>query len=321
MASWLVTGGNGFLGRHVLALLGSTPGADLFAIGRRRPAGIPKGRFIEADLSDSEALRSGLSGLAADFVIHTAGKTPPASDEELFRGNFEATNHLLAALRAIERPMRVVLAGSAAELGPVDESCLPVDENYPPEPVHAYGRSKWMATRIGLAEGPPLQVIATRIFNPIGPGTPPNQALGAFAARLAADGPEPIDLPVGDLYPRRDFVDVRDVAEALITLARTGRSGQLYHVGSGRSRSVAEGLDLLIAMSGRSVIVREDPALVRREGPADSRANIRKIVHETGWKPRIGFEESLRDLWNEVKTRSSCHRQADSPLNRLPLTA
>lgn len=307
MASWLVTGGNGFLGRHVLNLLQGEPDAELFAIGRRRPAGIPEDRFVEADLSDFEATRSGLRGLAPDWVIHTAGKTPPASDEELLRANMGATNHLLAALRAMGRPMRVVLSGSAAELGPVDESKLPVNEDYPPEPVNAYGRSKWMATQSGLAEGPPLQVIAARIFNPIGPGIPPGQALGAFAARLAADGPDPLVLPVGDLAPRRDFIDVRDVARALIALARLGRPGHLYHVGTGRSRSVAEGLDLLIAMSGRSVIVREDTGLLRRVGPADSRADIRKIVSEIGWKPQIGFEESLRDLWDEVKTRPSCH--------------
>ncbi len=305
MASWLLTGGNGFLGKHVLDLLARTPGTDFFTIGRRRPAGLAKDRFIEADLSDFEAIRSGLSGFAADFVIHTAGKTPPASDEDLYRANFDATRNLLAALRAIGHPMRVVLSGSAAELGPVEESRLPVDEDYPASPDNVYGRSKWMATRIGLAEEPPLQVVAARIFNPIGPGTPSNQALGAFAARLATSGPEPIDLPVGDLKARRDFVDVRDVAAALIALARKGRPGHLYHVGTGRSRTVAEGLDLLIAMSGRSVNVREDPALVRRTGPADSRAEIRKIVHETGWEPRIPFEESLRALWYAVKTRPS----------------
>lgn len=330
MAVWLVTGGNGFVGRHVLEAMASGETADtdpeIVILGRHRSGRAKEHRFIEADLTDPEGLRASLSGLAPDFVIHTAGKTPPASDEELYRANFWSTTHLLAALRSLDRPMRIVLAGSAAELGPVDAAHLPVGEDYPADPVEAYGRSKWMATRSGLAERPPLEVIAARIFNPIGPGTPATQALGAFAARLAEPGPDPMDLPVGHLPPRRDFVDVRDVARAMIALALHGRPGQVYHVGTGESHAVAEGLDLLIRWSERLVRLREDPALLRRAGPMDSRAAIGRIVADTGWEPRIGFEESVRDLWREVSSRqparswSGTHSAGGSGW-RLPLTA
>ena len=187
------------------------------------------------------------------------------------------------------------------------------------------GASGWRPA-VGLAEGPPLEVIAARIFNPIGPGTPPTQALGAFAARLAEPGPDPLDLPVGLLGARRDFIDVRDVARALIALALRGGAGQLYHVGTGESRAVADGLDFLIALSRRSVMRCQDPALLRRPGPPDSRAAIGRIIAETGWRPRITFEDSLRDLWNEISNR---HRNNPwgaitseaSTTHRLPLTA
>lgn len=329
MAVWLVTGGNGFLGRQVLDALASgeagVSAPEIVVLGRHRPSRAKDHQFVEADLADPEGLRSSLSGLAPDFVIHTAGKTPPASDEELYRANFWSTTHLLGALRSLGKPMRIAMAGSAAELGPVDTSHLPVGEDYPPDPVEAYGRSKWMATRSGLAERTPLGVISARIFNPIGPGTPPTQALGAFAARLAEPGPDPMDLPVGPLAPRRDFVDVRDVARAMIALALHGRVGQVYHVGTGESRAVGDGLDVLVELSGRSVNRREDPAMLRRPGPADSRAAIGRIVAETGWEPRIRFEQSLRDLWDEVSGRqpvkSWSGAAAARPGWRLPLTA
>jgi nucleoside-diphosphate-sugar epimerase len=216
--------------------------------------------------------------------------------------------------------MRVVLAGSAAELGPVDAAHLPVGEGHPADPIDAYGRSKWLATRSGLAEGPPLEVMCARIFNPVGPGTPPTQAFGAFAARLAEPGPDPLDLPVGPLGARRDFVDVRDVARAMIAIAMRGCAGRVYHVGTGESHAVAEGLDWLVALSGRSVVRREDPALLRRPGPPDSRAAIGRVVAETGWEPRVSFGESLRDLWEDVRHRGPANPWSGAAV-RLPLTA
>jgi GDP-4-dehydro-6-deoxy-D-mannose reductase len=332
MAVWLVTGGGGFVGRHVLEALsagtldGDVGHSDVIVLGRRRPAESSGYRFVEADLNDPEGLREALRGLAPDYVIHTAGKTPPASDEELYRANFWSTTHLLGALRGLGKPMRIVLAGSAAELGPVPEADLPVAEDYTADPVEAYGRSKLLATRSGLAERSPLEAVAARIFNVIGPGLPATQAFGAFASRLAEPGLDPLDLPVGRLDTRRDFVDVRDVARALIALALHGLSQQVYHVGTGESRTVSEGLTLLIESSCRSVVCREDPALLRRTGPSDSRAAIGRIVAETGWQPRIAFEESLRDLWREVSGRQQVNpwRAAAAgglPTWRLPLTA
>jgi GDP-4-dehydro-6-deoxy-D-mannose reductase len=332
MAVWLVTGGSGFLGRRVLETLsasGSGPSGsttEVLALGRHRGAEGPADRFIEADLNDPEGLRASLQGIEPDFVIHTAGRTRPASDEELYRANFWSTTHLLGALRQIGKPMRIVLAGSAAELGPIASADLPVDESYPADPVDAYGRSKWLATRSGLAERPPLEVLSARIFNVIGPGLPPSLAFGAFAARLAAPGPDPLELPVGHLDARRDFIDVRDVARAMVALALHGRQGQVYLVGTGASHSVREGLELLIEASGRSVVTREDQDLLIIPGPPDSRAAIGRITAETRWEPRIGFQESLRDLWGEVRGRLAANPWRGAATEgagawRLPLTA
>jgi GDP-4-dehydro-6-deoxy-D-mannose reductase len=330
MAVWLVTGGGGFVGRHVLEALSEAPagpsgsGAEIVALGRHHPANAAGYRFVQADLNDPDGLAESLQGLAPDFVIHTAGKTPPAADEELYRANFWSTTHLLGALRRMRKPIRVVLAGSAAELGPVEARYLPVGEDYPVDPVGAYGRSKLLATRSGMAERPPLEVVCARIFNVIGPGLPHTQAFGAFAARLAEPGPDPLNMPVGRLDTRRDFVDVRDVARALVALASHGAAGQLYHVGTGVSRSVGEGLDDLVGRSGRTIVTREDPALMQRPGPLDSRAAIDRIVKATGWEARISFEQSLDDLWCDLRGRQPLNPWrgvAQDPTYRLPLTA
>jgi len=310
MAIWLITGATGFVGRHVLSALQRGFGEsshlenELIVLGRRRPANWPEEAFVAADLNNADQLGETIRAIAPDFVIHTAGRTPPASDDELYRANFWATIHLLSALRSARRPTRIVLSGSAAELGPVGAAELPVDETHACDPIDAYGRSKWLATVGGLSERAPLEVMVARVFNPIGPGTPPTQAFGRFAARLHDPAPDPLELGVGDLDACRDFIDVRDVARAMIALARDGRAGLVYNVGTGQSRRVGEGLERLISLSRRTVRVSVDPALQRRRGPADSRASIDRIVSHTSWRPVISWEQSLDELWLEVEDRN-----------------
>lgn len=307
MRTWLVTGGSGFLGRHLLAALKeATGGLRVVALGRRCPDDWPIDHFVRGDLDAPTSLAHALDGLAPAVVVHLAGRTPPADPWTLYRANTRATAHLLGALQGLGARVRVILAGSAAELGPVPVESLPIGEDCPCRPVDAYGLSKWAATRLGLDAGPPLEVVAARVFNPIGPGLPTSQAFGRFAADLARPGPDPVRLVTGDLEARRDFLDARDVARALIALADRGRPGSIYHVGSGVARRVGDGLETLIELSGRQV-ARESNAA--RRGPVESRADIRRIVAETGWQPRIDWETSLADLWSEVRARALATRR------------
>ena len=294
----VITGGSGFLGSHLLARLGADASRlEVVAVGRHRPVGWA-GRFERADLADRDEVARLMTDLRPSIVWHLAGRTPPAPPDEFYQANTLATVHLLDALRSLGQPVRVILAGSAGELGPVPDADLPVGEDWPCRPVDPYGLSKYLASAAGMAAREPLSVVVARIFNPIGPGLPASQALGRFA-RTLADGDGPLRLTVGDLTARRDFVDVRDVAEAFLALAERG-SGRVYHVGTGQSHRVSDGLDRLIALSGRPVTIAVDPSFPRPTGPTDSRADIARINAEVGWSPRIRFDQSLADLWASV---------------------
>ena len=298
----VVTGGSGFLGSHLLARLGSESIRwNLVAVGRQRPSGWA-GRFDQVDLANRDEVHKLMTRLRPSVVWHLAGRTPPASPDEFYQANTLATVHLLDALRSLNQPVRVVLAGSAGELGPVPDADLPVGEDWPCRPVDPYGLSKHLAAAAGLAAREPLEVVVARIFNPIGPGLPTSQALGRFARTLAA-GDGPLTLTVGDLAARRDFVDARDVTEALVALAGRGDPGRVYHVGTGQSHRVGAGLDPLIALSGRAVTIAADPTFPRPTGPTDSRADIARIKAEVGWSPRITWDQSLADLWASVAQR------------------
>jgi len=313
MATWLITGAGGWLGGRVLdALVGAPGSADrIVVLGRKRPESLRGALFVSADLRDAEGLGRVVGDLKPDVVIHAAGKTPPAPDEELYETNFWGTGRLLGALRAQDRPIRVVVAGSAAEFGPVPDAELPIADDCPCRPVTAYGRSKAMATAAALSARGPMEVVVGRVFNLVGPGMPPSLAFGRFAAELASPAPEPITLRTGRLDARRDFVDVRDAAKALIALAIDGEPGRAYNIASGRSRPIREGLDLLVGFSGRSVRIESDDR-ARRGEPDDSRALVDRIAADVGWRPTFSFGRSMQELWADAAARGGM---------ALPLTA
>lgn len=297
---WLVTGSTGFLGQAVLELLTRRPDLQIVRLVRpgHRLAGTPG--TIVADPGQPQSWLPDLHNIQPGIVLHLAGRTPPASAEELFTDNLELTRQLLRGLDLMGRPVRLVHAGSAAELGNVPVDQLPVHESYLPEPVTPYGQSKWAAAQAVMAAGNQIRPVVARIFNIIGPGQATSQAFGRYAADLfRADPAKPLQIMAMGLKHRRDFIDIRDVARALVTLAEYPNPARLYHVGRGESRSVGEGLDVLVRASGKKVDIIESQG-GGSLGPADSRADVRRIRADTGWVPQISFEQSLIDLWSSI---------------------
>ncbi|HEV3122167.1 MAG TPA: NAD-dependent epimerase/dehydratase family protein, partial [Isosphaeraceae bacterium] len=258
MAVWLITGASGFLGRHLLALLRAQAPAEVetVCLGRNRARREPAApRFVQADLQSAPDVSRAVTLLEPSVVFHLAGQTPPGPPERYFQINTQATVNLVRALATLEHPVRLIIAGSAAELGPTALVAGPISESAPCRPVEPYGLSKWFASAAALRAKPPIEPIVARIFNAIGPGMPLGLAFGRFAARLAEPGQASDRLRVSDMRSRRDFIDARDVASALMALALSGRPSTVYHVGSGQSRAVGEGFERLIQLSGHAVAI------------------------------------------------------------------
>src|SRR5580693_3897760 len=105
MPVWLITGGSGFLGRHLLKVLDDqgAPGVDLALLGRQPPWNGSSGEFVATDLNDPAAVSRAIAATAPEVVFHLAGRTPPATADDYYRGNTLATVHLLDALRGLGR--------------------------------------------------------------------------------------------------------------------------------------------------------------------------------------------------------------------------
>lgn len=309
----LVTGGSGFIGRHLVEELNRSEDAlrDFVAAGRNRPKGVSAGQFFQVGsrgLFCERSTREVVGSCEPSVVFHLA--TPPRDEAG---SEVELLEPLARALAARDAPTTLIIAGSAAELGHVPNDRLPVDEAFEGEPLDDYGRGKKAATTFALgldrtkSGSGALTVVVGRIFNAIGPGMPERLAFGRFA-RALADPIDPVRLSVGRLDSRRDFVDVRDVARGLIALARSGRGGEVYNIASGASRAVGDGLDELIRLSGKRVVVEADHARTTTAAAFDSRGAIAKIRREAGWSAEVPFERSLGDLWRELASAPRPYR-------------
>ncbi len=295
----LVTGARGFLAGPLIARLEGR--GRLFKAGRSAAPGVRR-----CDLADPEDARALVGDARPNEVYHLAGTTRARDWDGMWRAHVTATVNLLEALAARGAPVRVVIAGSSAEYGAAFANRRP-DEDAPLEPVTMYGSCKLAQTLAALsfARGP-VEVVAARIFNVLGPGAPENLAPGAFARQIAriADGLQAPEVAVGDLSPRRDYIDARDVAAALELLMRRGRSGACYNVGSGRSTPMSAVLQGLADAAGVRVTRREDPARRRASEVRDLAADTRRLA-ALGWAPRITLARSLADTLASWRARSA----------------
>jgi GDP-4-dehydro-6-deoxy-D-mannose reductase len=241
------------------------------------------------------------------MVFHLAGLFGSAPEESMRRVNIDGLRNLCDALarQAVETgsTVRLLVVGSAAELGTRGAASLPVTEAAPCQPESPYGWTKWEATRLALAQpvGGPLAVVVARPFNLVGPGLPEALSLGRFARQIADVLRGRIEaLRCGPLDARRDYVDVRDAADAYVRLGLLGRAGEIYNVCAGRSYQLRDLLQQMIHHARGPVQVLSNPARRHAGDLADIYGSYAKLHCETGWEPRIPIEESLADLVDEA---------------------
>ncbi|MEV0001611.1 NAD-dependent epimerase/dehydratase [Micromonospora sp. NPDC050980] len=308
----LVLGGHGFLGRHACAALAAA-GDEVIAVSRR-PARLPAARSIALDLaaSDQATISGMLTAMRPRVVVNAAGAVWGVSDEELTASNVTLVRRLVAALGELPWRPRLVHLGSVHEYGPVPAGTL-IREQDPPRPVSPYGRTKLLGTEAVLAAVRSGAVDATvlRVVNVSGPGTPAKSLLGQVARQLRAHRHrwEPAVLRLAPLRAHRDFVDVRDIADAVCAAAAATDPAAVTNIGRGEAVSVRWLVDQLIAASGVPARIVEHGVPAERSDRGSGidwqQVDITEARCRLRWAPRRGLTESLTALWAEVRAASS----------------
>lgn len=300
----LVTGGGGFIGSHLVDRLLSDGRKvrvlDNFEVGRRanlaQHADDLALEVIEGDVSDPAVASRACQG--AERIFHLAARADivPSiqSPEVYFNANVAGTFAILEAARK-HAANRFVYAASSSCYGVPD--VYPTPEDAPIDCRYPYALTKWVSEQMVLhwANVYGLAAVSLRFFNVFGPRARTSGTYGAvfgvFLAQLLADQPLTV---VGDGEQTRDFTFVTDVVEATLVAADSGRTGEVYNVGSGRSVSVNE----LVRHLGSPPTVK----IPKRPGEPDCTwADTAKIERDLGWHARVPFSEGVKLMLDNIE--------------------
>jgi len=314
----LVTGANGFVGRHLCAAL-EARGHTVVAAGHARHGG----DVLPLDLQDALNVRGIVDVAHPDAVAHLAAQAfvPAALADPWYTHDVNAggTLRLLEAIRAWRSAggsnPRILVAGSADVYGAQPPGAYPVAESAAPRPANPYSASKVAAEAYACAAAAAyaMNVVVTRAFNHIGPGQDRRFAIASFALQLAAiaAGGDKL-LLVGNLDAQRDFLDVRDVVAAYVLLLEGGGdAGEIYNVANGRAVAMKEMLRQLVMLARVGVEIRDDPERLRPSDLAYVAGDPGKLRAATGWEPSIPLAASLRDIYADARARVAADPQAN----------
>lgn len=293
---WLVTGGAGFIGSHVVraALRAGhrVRVVDDLSTGdsRRLPQLV---ELVRADVADADAVVRAAAG--AEVVVHLAAhRAVPRSVEHPLATDVANTHGTLCVLEAARAAgaRRVVLASSSSVYG--SAAVLPTSEAVEPRPASPYAVSKLAGEHYARvhAELFGLSTLSLRLFNVYGPGQPPDGPYAQLVPRVL-DALRRDEAPVvfGDGRQSRDLVYVGDVARAVLAAAASDAVG-VVNIGSGRATSVLDVVAAAARIMGTPTTPHFEPA--RPGDVPHTWADTRRAAEILGWEAGVDLSEGLR---------------------------
>ena len=210
---------------------------------------------------------------------------------------------------------RIQIACSSEEYGLVQPEETPIREDNPLRPLSPYGVSKVAQDLLGYQyhQSYDLHVVRTRTFNHEGPRRGESFVLSNFAKQIAEieQGLKAPVVEVGNLDAIRDFTDVRDVVRAYVLALDACTPGDVYNIGSGNTWRIGDALEKMLGFSSANIQVKQDSARMRPSDVPILHCDATKFKAQTGWKPEIPFEQTLRDTLDYWRQRVNHPCQTD----------
>jgi GDP-4-dehydro-6-deoxy-D-mannose reductase len=316
----MVTGAEGFIGSHLVRFLHAKGWRVLGTYWLQSSESLlqlPNLQFARCDLRNSWRIAQLLAEHKPTHIFHLAAQSLPTLSWEdpvgTFESNIMGSLNLFEAVRQMKRRPVVVSACSSAEYGHVPASAIPVTEEQPLLPLHPYGISKVCLDLLAREYFLDYRIPAVnlRLFNTTGPGKT-DDAPSDFVRQLVRirKGLQPPIIEVGNLRPRRAFLDVHDTVRGFYLAAVMGEFGEAYNLCAAKTCGIGKLLNTAIRLSGVKVEVRSVSRLMR---PSDEKiifGSARKFERQTGWKPLRTIEETLKSMLEYWDRKSADSRKS-----------
>lgn len=294
MKKILITGYNGFIGRNLIGKL--VKKYDVVGISDAKNS-ISHITNIKKDIRNLS-----IRDIPQDIshIVHLAALSDlsycQSNPSECFDVNIRGTQNLLEISRKLGSKFLFVstshVYGAPAK--------LPISEKHPKNPTSVYASSKLAGEIISesYAKNYGMGVSIVRIFSVYGPNSPKHLVISKIVNQIHTSDV----IKLGNLYPRRDFVFVDDVVNAIELVMKKSSGFEIFNIGSGKSFSIKEICKNLQQISGKKIAIRSVPALKRKQEIRNVVSDISKIV-KLGWRPKtplkiglqITFENYRRD--------------------------
>ena len=263
--------------------------------------------FIKLDLVNFKVLKKKINLIKPDIIFHLASNADVRGSfdkpvEHAYNNNTITVNLLEAVRKSLVDPV-IMICSTSEVYGNVNKKDMPINENQKIAPINPYAVTKVYQDLISQVyqKSFKLKIIITRMFSYTN-ARRINLFQTAFARQIAQCEKNKIKfLKHGNLNSIRTFVDIEDAMEAYWLAAQKGKIGEIYNIGGNKIISVRNFLKELLKLSNKKIIAKLDPNLLRPQDVALQIPSSKKFIQDTGWKPKVSFEKSVKKLLNECR--------------------
>ncbi len=299
MKTVLITGGEGFVGSHLIKVLKEVV---YEIVPASYPLLLPKeGKYIPMDILNLEMTKDAFETYQPDIVFHLAAissvsksfRDPPRT----YSTNIMGTINLLEAAKCLKKNVRFIFV-STCEVYGGGENLSETSNIYLKNPYAVSKYAAELVCRNYALDG--FDIVILRPFTHTGPGQSKDFVLPTIAIQIAEieKAQRPPLLELGNIDVKREFMNIQDITNAYTLAIEKCESGNIYNISSNQGHTIRDALEIFKKLSKVKFEVKTDPTKLRKVDIPVLVGNGDKFAIRTGWKQKIKFEKTIEDLLN-----------------------